>query len=348
MPVAEQVEGVLNSGRVGAFSVSETGLLAYREGAGASGAFLTWFDRSGTQGTAVGDAAGLDEFRLSPDSQRVAVAVQDRAGFDVWIYDVSRGLRTQLTFDAASDRYPVWSPDGTSIVFASNRKGKFDLYRKAVDSVGVEELLYASDLDKTPTSWSADGKWLLYDAFDPNSKTGRDLWALPLTPERPGAALKPSLVLQTTATEVDAQFSPNGQWILYGSNESQRNEIYVTPFPPSPSGRPGGKLRISTAGVALRNSSRWREDGREIFYVQSGPAVDGSGGDDEERHARSWGGPRAVRHQRDRTSDVRCHGGWAALPALHVPRTEIGSAAHADPELGVRIEVSPRVHEAHW
>ena len=269
VPVAEQVQGVLNSGRVGAFSVSETGLLAYREGAGARGAFLTWFDRSGKQGTAVGDAAGLNEFRFSPDRQRVAVAVQDRAGFDVWIYDVSRGLRTRLTFDAASDRYPVWSPDGTSIVFASNRKGKFDFYRKAVDSVGAEELLYANDLDKTPTSWSADGKWLLYDAFDPNSKTGRDLWALPLTPERPGAALKPSLVLQTTFTEVDAQFSPNGQWILYGSNESQRNEIYVTPFPPSPSGRPGGKLRISTAGVALRNISRWREDGREIFYVSS-------------------------------------------------------------------------------
>ena len=250
VPVAEQVEGVLNSGRVGAFSVSETGLLAYREGAGARGAFLTWFDRSGKQGTAVGDAVGLNEFRFSPDRQRVAVAVQDRAGFDIWIYDVSRGLRTRLTFDAASDRYPVWSPDGTSIVFASNRKGKFDLYRKAVDSVGAEELLYANDLDKTPTSWSADGKWLLYDAFDPNSKTGRDLWALPLTPERPGAALKPFLVLQTTFTEVDAQFSPNGQWILYGSDESQRNEIYVTPFPPSPSGRPGGKRQISTAGVA--------------------------------------------------------------------------------------------------
>ena len=263
VPVAEQVQGVLNSGRVGAFSVSETGLLAYRERAGASGGILTWSDRSGKQGRAVGDAGPLNEFRFSPDGQRVAVAVQDRAGFDVWIYDVSRGLRTRLTFDKASDRNPVWSPDGASIVFASNRKGKFDFYRKAVDSVSAEELLYASDLDKTPTSWSADGKWLLYDVFDPNSNT-RDLWALPLTPERPGAALKPSPVLQTPFNEVLAQFSPNGQWILYGSDESQRNEIYVTPFPPSPSG-PGGKRQMSTAGVA--GVSRWREDGREIFYM---------------------------------------------------------------------------------
>ena len=90
------------------------------------------------------------------------------------------GVRTRLTFDAASDRNPVWSPDGASIVFASNRKGRFDLYRKTVDSVGAEELLYANDLDKTPTSWSADGKWLLYYTFDPNSNT-RDLWALPVT-----------------------------------------------------------------------------------------------------------------------------------------------------------------------
>jgi Tol biopolymer transport system component len=224
---------------------------------------LTWFDRSGKQGTAIGDVAGLNEFRFSPDRQRLAVAVSDRAGFDVWIYDVSRGPPTRLTFDEASDRNPVWSPDGASIVFASNRKGRFDLYRKTVDSVGAEELLYANDLDKRPTSWSADGKWLLYDVSDPNSNR-RDLWALPMTAELPGTALKPSLVLQTTFSEGAAQFSPNGQWILYGSNESRRNEIYVTPFPPSPSG-PCGKRQMSTAGVI--GVSRWRDDGREIFYV---------------------------------------------------------------------------------
>ena len=107
--------------------------------------------------------------------------------------------------------------------------------------MGTEELLYANDLDKTLTSWSTDGKWLLYDAFRPTLKTGRNRWALPLTPERPGTALKLSLVLQTEFNEVDAQFSPNGQWILYVSNESQRNEIYATPFPPAPSGHLGSR-----------------------------------------------------------------------------------------------------------
>ena len=118
-----------------------------------------------------------------------------------------------------------------------------------------------------PTSWSADGKWLLYDSTGPNPKTGRDIWVLPLTPEQPGAALKPSLVLQTTFDELDARFSPDGRWILYSSNESQRFEVYVTPFPPAPSG-PGGKRQVSTAGAAL-SSPRWRQDGREIFYVSS-------------------------------------------------------------------------------
>ncbi len=266
VPVAERVQTVLDSGRVGAFSVSETGLLAYREGAGSRGGILTWFDRSGTRGTAVGEAARQALFEFSPDRTRVAAVVQDQvgAGEDVWIYDVARGLRTRFTFDAARDTLPVWSPDGHSIVFSSNRKGSFDLYQKAVDSVGAEELLYADDLNKRPTSWSADGKLLLYDAIGPSSKTGRDIWVLPL-PEQPGVAVKPSLVLQTAFNEGDARFSADGRWILYSSDESQRYEVYVTPFPLAPSG-PGGKRQVSTSGTGPVGG-RWRQDGREIFYV---------------------------------------------------------------------------------
>jgi Tol biopolymer transport system component len=264
VPVAERVQTVLDSGRVGAFSVSETGLLAYREGAASRGGILTWFDRSGKRGTAVGEAARQTLFEFSPDRTRVAAVVQDQAGAgeDVWIYDVARGLRTRFTFDAARDTLPVWSPDGHSIVFSSNRKGNFDLYRKAVDSVAAEELLYADDLNKRPTSWSADGKLLLYDAIEP--KTGRDIWVLPL-PERPGVAVKPSLVLQTAFNEADARFSADGRWILYSSDESQRYEVYVTPFPLAPAG-PGGKRQVSTSGVGPVGG-RWRQDGREIFYV---------------------------------------------------------------------------------
>jgi hypothetical protein len=84
-----------------------------------------------------------------------------------------------------------------------------------------------------------------------------------LTPEQPGGPLKPFVVLQTPSkNEFDPQFSPDGRWIAYTSDESRRLEIYVTPFPP-PSG-PGGKRQVSTAGGFL---PRWRQDGKEIFYL---------------------------------------------------------------------------------
>jgi eukaryotic-like serine/threonine-protein kinase len=264
IPVAEHVQTVLNTGRVGVFSVSETGLLLYRGGGGARGTVMKWFDRSGKQGATIGVTAPFFDFGFSPDRKSVATSISDSGGDSIWIYDVSRGLPTRFTFDASANTSPVWSPDGRSIVFSSNRKGHRDLYRKAVDSVRAEELVYADHLDKLPTSWSADGKLLLYYNEPRNSKTGQDLWALPLTPERPGDALKPFLVLQTPFNESYAQFSPDGRWIAYISSESQRPELYVTPFPPLPTG-PGGKRQISTAGTAY-TQPRWRQDGKEIFY----------------------------------------------------------------------------------
>ncbi len=261
VPAAEQIQTVLNSGTVGVFSVSETGMLMYRTGMGAGGSLLTWFDRSGKQGITVGEPANVFAFQFSPDRKSLAVAIQDGSNGNIWTYDVSRGLRTRFTFDPAYVGSPVWSPDGRSIVFRSNRKGHFDLYRKSANGAGSEELLYADNLEKFPTSWSADGKFLLYDTGF--SRAAAALWALPLTPQRQGGPLKPFLISQTPFNEFDAHFSPDGRWIAYSSNESQRNGVYVTPFPPPLSG-PGGKWQISTAGGSL---PRWRQDGKEIFYM---------------------------------------------------------------------------------
>jgi serine/threonine protein kinase/Tol biopolymer transport system component len=261
VPIAEQIQTVLNSGTVGVFSASETGMLAYHTGAGAGGLLLTWFDRNGKPGAALGEPANIIGFQFAPDRKSLAAAIQDPSNTDIWIYDVSRGLRTRFTFDPAIDNNPVWSPDGRSIVFTSGRKGHFDLYRKSSNGSGAEELLYADNHEKTPTSWSPDGKFLLY-YNNAVAGTGADVWALSLTPEQTGAPLKPFLVLQTPFNEFDAQFSPDGRWIAYTSDESRRAEIYVTPFPPPPSGS-GGKRQISTAGGFL---PRWRQDGKEIFY----------------------------------------------------------------------------------
>jgi len=262
-PLAEQVQSVLNSGTVGSFSVSATGLVAYRAGDTARGRVLTWFDHSGKPGTTVGEPAVFVTLKLSPDRKSLAATIGGGGNRDIWTYDVSRGIPTRLTTDPAHDEYPVWSPDGRSIVFASNRKGHFDLYRRSANGAGADELLYADDLDKYPSSWSADGRFLLFDTNSAVSKTKADIWALPLTPEKPGGPLMPVVVLQTPFNEGYAQFSPDGKWMVYQSQESGRDEIYVTQFPPPPSGQ-GGKRQISTAG-GIRPS--WRQDAKEIFYI---------------------------------------------------------------------------------
>jgi Tol biopolymer transport system component len=254
VPVAEQVGHTF----FGLFSASGTGLLAYGTDIGAGARRLNWFNRDGKPDGVLGEAGDFWDLEFSPDRKSLAAAVTDAHGNrDVWIYDVARGVRTRFTSDPSIDDYPVWSPDGRSIAFTSVRKGHFDLYRKSSDGTGTEELLYADNLTKTPVSWSPDGKFLLYYALSP--MTAEDIWVLPLTPEGGGGALKPSPFLQTAFRELRPQFSPDGRWVTYQSNESQQFEIYVAPF-----SSPGGKRQISINGGS---SPRWRQDGKEIFYA---------------------------------------------------------------------------------
>ena len=258
VPIAENVQST-GAQRRGIFSVSGNGLLAYMSGR-QIGNRLDWFDRSGKQVAMLGDAGALNYvMHFSPDRKSVAVSIVDPAtgSWDIWLYDVSRGLRTRFTFDQASELEAVWSPDGKSIIFDSNRKGTADLYRKASSGDDAEELLYADKLDKSPKSWSPDGKFLLFTA-NGGPKTGYDNWVLPLTGER-----KPFPFAQTTLNERNGQFSPDGRWIAYQSDESQRNEIYVALFNGS-AGAPVGKRQISTTGGAY---PRWRRDGKELFYI---------------------------------------------------------------------------------
>jgi dipeptidyl aminopeptidase/acylaminoacyl peptidase len=146
---------------------------------------------------------------------------------------------------------PVWSPDGKQIAFASQRKGKWGIYVKAADGTGNEELLFESDLAKAPMSWSPDGKFILYWLQDP--KTSGDEWVVPLAGDR-----KPFPLLHNAFNERWAQISPDGKWIAYTSNETRRNEIYVTSFPNAQ-----GKWQLSTSGGTF---PRWRGDGKELYF----------------------------------------------------------------------------------
>jgi Tol biopolymer transport system component len=251
-PVAEQVAVNVEFGSA-AVSASTNGLLAYRAGP-AERRQLTWIDRSGREVGKVGspDTAGPWGPSMSPDGRYIALTRTVDANGDIWLLETARGVLRRLTFDAANDVGPIWSPDGSRIVFSSNRDGVVNLYEKPASGTGDEKLLLATPLSKQVADWSPDGRFVLYRSQD--AKTKYDLWALPLERER-----KPFPVVQTNFDERDAQFSPDGKWIAYESDESGRFEIYVQPFP-----GPGAKLPVSTNGGA---QVRWPHEGKELFYI---------------------------------------------------------------------------------
>jgi eukaryotic-like serine/threonine-protein kinase len=241
-------------------SVSAAGLVAYRMGS-SRGYRLTWFDRSGVARGTIGDQVeSAAAARVSPDGRRVAASLQANESSDIWLLDAGRTSR--LTFDPVRDVFPVWSPDGGSIVFGSVRAGVIDLYQKVSSGAGAEELLVSSGHHKIANSWSADGRFLLYFSTDPETKS--DLWVLPMAGDR-----KPFVFLKTAFQELWGQFSPDGRWIAYHSDESGRYEVYVRPFVPPggsgvASGTAGGKWQVSTQGGAF---PVWRADGKELYFI---------------------------------------------------------------------------------
>jgi Tol biopolymer transport system component len=144
---------------ISGFSVSQEGQLVYQARASGSQQ-LTWFDRNGKPMGTLDDAGDVWALEFSPDRKSVAVS---RLGpnNDIWIYDMARALPERFTFSPAEERNPVWSPDGRSIIYSSDARGQFDIYRKSADGTGSEELLYADEMLKVPGSWSPDGKLLL-------------------------------------------------------------------------------------------------------------------------------------------------------------------------------------------
>jgi eukaryotic-like serine/threonine-protein kinase len=241
----------------GAWSVAKAGPIIYRTGPAKFGPQrqLVWFDRSGKTLEQVGDrsvnvALGLS---MSPDGRHLAIG---RMG-SIWLFELARAALTRFTPQSWVATYPVWSSDGSRIVFGHYDPGTtMDLYQKKINGDGTEQLLLRTPLNKAATDWSADSRFLLYRSPDP--KTGFDIWALPMDGDR-----NPFPVVRTDADERDGQFSPDGKWVAYQSNESGRFEIYVQPFP-----GPGPKQEISTRGGA---QVRWRHDGHELVYI----ALDG-------------------------------------------------------------------------
>jgi Tol biopolymer transport system component len=250
-PIAEHV----GSGFASAFfSVSAGGVLAYR-GVSSQLLQLAWFDREGRRlSTAGPPGVYARDLALSPDGARVAVTRSDpqQNNVDIWLLDLARSIPSRFTFHLSEDSNSVWAPDGSRIVFSSARDGPYDLYQKASSGAGNEEALLKSDQTKYAHDWSRNGEFIVYSVVDP--KTNLDLWVLPTSGDR-----KPVPFLQTEFDETQAQFSPDGRWLAYVSNESGRYRVYVQPFPAS-----GGKWQVSSDEGA---QPRWRPDGKELFYI---------------------------------------------------------------------------------
>ena len=251
-PVAEQVGSFLSRGY---FSSSLNGVLVHRTGSSLTGQ-LEWFDRQGKSLGRVGAPGVYNGLDLAPDGTRVAVTRPDvGSGRDIWLLDAIRGTTTRFTFDPAEEMTPAWAPDGGRIAFSSSRNGPFDLYRKISSGAGNDDLVLRSEFSKRVCDWSRDGRYLLYTVD--NQKTKSDLWVL--SDPAGGGDHKPTPYLQTEFNEGLGQFSPNGRWVTYVSDETGRMEVYVQPFPAS-----GGKWQVSTAGGM---QPRWSRDGKELFYI---------------------------------------------------------------------------------
>ncbi len=256
MPLANGVPSFTRPSRAAAFTVSAGGMLVYQSSTIGAQSRLVWKDRQGKDLANMGERTSrINGIGLSPDRKRLVANNGEHAGMTaLWIYDSARGVRTRFTSDRESYSDAVWSRDGNSLFYSATHLGSTGLFRKSSGGIATEELLLNEAAE--PTSMSPDGKLLLCTRS--GGKTGSDLWIVPVPPEG-GDKPAPKVFLATPYEEMQAQFSPDGRWIAYVSNESGQLEIYAVPFP-----GPGGKLRISSGGGIL---PLWRDDGREHIYV---------------------------------------------------------------------------------
>ena len=212
-----------------------------------------WMDRTGKRLGAISQA-GAGSAALSPDEKRISFAInRPEGGADLWLHDVARGVPSRFTFRPGASTDGVWSPDGSRIVF---RADDVSLYQKPANLAGNEELLFRGGVPVFPLDWSRDRKFLVLQMQSRGQTAGYDLWLLPLEGDN-----KPVPYLQTPFNEGDAQFSPDGRWMAYASNESGQPQIYVQAIPAS-----GAKRQISPTGG---DQPRWRRDGKELFYISA-------------------------------------------------------------------------------
>jgi Tol biopolymer transport system component/tRNA A-37 threonylcarbamoyl transferase component Bud32 len=254
----------LTNGR-GYYSVSHTGTLIFFQGASGAGTGRSgaqagwqygWHDRGGKLIADAGEAGPYGELDASPDESLIAITRQDpgSSGSDIWVIDWKRRVNTKVTLDPGDDMNPVWAPDGKRIAFVTFRKGNADIFVKNANGIGPETPLIDSPADEFVEDWSKDGRFLVYRQTQGEFE---DLYILPFdTDGKPG---KPYPIMQGPYHKDEPQFSYDGQWLAYVSDESGRFEVYVTSFPALDQ-----KIKVTDAGGGR---PRWRRDSKEILFV---------------------------------------------------------------------------------
>lgn len=251
VPIVEGVQINAVNGRA-ALATSRTGLLVYRTGESNDASTLTWLDRTGNVVGTIAQPGAYYRGALSPNGQRYVVETQNSgSGRDLVMIDLARNISSPFTVDSAGENGPVWTTDGESVVFSSNRKGVFDLYIKNAGGATPERPLYESAEDKFASGFSPDGKWLVFRA---GPRESSQVWLRPMTGDSAPVRLFPN----ESAPHGSARFSPDGKWVAYVSPQGIEGNVFVQPFPPT-----GYREQISaTQGF----DPAWSADGRQIAF----------------------------------------------------------------------------------
>jgi len=225
---------------------------------------FTWFDRAGRPLGTLGDPDHYSTFRLSPDGRRAVASRHRSDSNDLFLLDIATHLSSRFTLNSSFNIFPIWSPNGRTIMFTPTRS----LFRKDADGAGSEQPVIPSQNPQLASDWSGDGSLVLYDEIAPG--TQGDLWTLRVTPN--GKAVpstssndpNPRPYLRTPFDELHGRFShePSPRWVAYESDESGQYEVYIAGFPD-----PRNKIRISRSGGEY---PQWGPNGRELFYVAPG------------------------------------------------------------------------------
>ena len=241
----------MNTGGAGQYAVSDDGTLIFAEPPRRPPRSLLQVDRSG-RATPIGTTRLRYEMpRFSPDGAHLAVGVQEESGSSIWMIDRTRNLPTRWSVERGADRYPVWSPNGQWLCFASTRAGPSNLFRARSDGAGSVERLTTAATVQVPQAWSSDGRWIV---FTESPQGALDIGALAVD----GADRATRSIVATPRPERGGALSPDGRYLAYASGEDDRDDIFIMRFPDA-----GARWRVSFEGG---QQPVWSRNGRELFY----------------------------------------------------------------------------------